>query len=125
MSENELSKIIVDTCLHIHIKLGPGLFESVYHEILTYELIQNDLNVSCQQAIPVIWKDLKMDQGFRADLIVNDKILIEIKSVKTVLPVHKKQVLTYLKLSGLKLGLLINFNEALIKNGITRVVNNL
>ncbi len=125
MTENQLSRIIVDTCYQIHVELGPGLFESVYEEILNYELIQKGLNVSRQQAVPVVWRDIKMDQGFRADLIVENKVLIEIKSVQAIAPVHQKQVLTYLKLTGLKLGLLINFNEALIKNGITRIVNKL
>jgi len=125
MTENDLSKIIVDTCYQIHVALGPGLFESVYEEILYYELIQKGLSVSRQQAIPLIWKGIRMDQGFRSDLIVEDRVLIEIKSVGAIAPVHLKQVLTYLKLTGLKLGLLINFNEALIKDGITRVVNNL
>ena len=125
MTENDLSKIIVDTCYQIHVALGPGLFESVYEEILYYELIQKGLSVSRQQAIPLIWKGIRMDQGFRSDLIVEDRVLIEIKSVGAIAPVHLKQVLTYLKLTGMKLGLLINFNEALIKDGITRVVNNL
>lgn len=125
MTENELSKIIVNTCYRIHVELGPGLFESVYEEILTYELQQLGLQVSRQQAIPVIWKEIKMDQGFRADLIVENKVLIEIKSVEAIAPVHQKQVLTYLKLTGLKLGLLVNFNEALIKDGISRIVNKL
>ena len=125
MTENELSKIIVDTSYQIHVALGPGLLESVYEEILNYELSQKGLRVSRQQAIPVIWKGIKMDQGFRSDLIVEGRVLIEIKSVGAIAPVHLKQVLTYLKLTGLKLGLLINFNEALIKDGITRVVNNL
>jgi GxxExxY protein len=125
MTKNELSRIIVDTCYHIHVELGPGLFESVYEEILTYELLLKGLLVSRQQSIPVIWQNIKMDQGFRADLIVENKVLIEVKSVEAIASVHQKQVLTYLKLSGLKLGLLINFNEYLIKNGITRIVNNL
>jgi GxxExxY protein len=125
MTENDLSKIIVDTCYQIHVALGPGLFESVYEEILYYELIQKGLSVSRQQAIPLIWKGIRMDQGFRSDLIVEGRVLIEIKSVGAIAPVHLKQVLTYLKLTGMKLGLLINFNEALIKDGITRVVNNL
>ncbi|WP_194778450.1 GxxExxY protein [Pararhodonellum marinum] len=125
MTENELSKTIVDTCYRIHVELGPGLFESVYEEILTYELIHKGLFVSRQQAIPVYWHDVKMDQGFRADLIVENKVLIEVKSVESIAPVHQKQVLTYLKLSGLKLGLLINFNEVLLKNGVSRIVNNL
>lgn len=125
MTENELSQIIVNTCYHIHVELGPGLLESVYEEILTYELRQQGLQVSRQQAIPVFWKKIKMDQGFRADLIIENKVLIEIKSIATIAPVHQKQVLTYLKLTDLKLGLLINFNEALMKSGITRIVNNL
>ncbi|MFN3998715.1 GxxExxY protein [Algoriphagus sp.] len=123
--ENYLSKIIVDTCFHIHVKLGPGLLESVYEEVLYYELCQQGYNVKRQYPIPIIWEDIEMKQGFRADLIVEDSVLIEIKSVSKIEPVHKKQVLTYIKLTDLKLGLLINFNEALIKDGITRVVNNL
>ena len=123
--ENELSSIIVDTCYHIHVELGPGLFESVYEEILTYELRLKGLLVSRQQSIPVIWQSIKMDHGFRADLIVENKVLIEVKSVEVIAAAHQKQIMTYLKLSGLKLGLLINFNESLIKNGITRIVNNL
>ncbi len=125
MTENELSKIIVNTAYQIHIGLGPGLFESVYEEILYYELTKIGLSVTRQQTIPVIWKGILMEQGFRADLIVENKVLIEIKSVATLAPVHQKQVLTYLKLTELKLGLLINFSEAYIKNGITRIVNNL
>ena len=125
MTENEISRIIVDTCYKIHVDLGPGLFESVYEGILDYELNQSGLSVSRQQPIPIVWKDKKLDQGFRADLIVERKVLIEIKSVEAIAPVHHKQVLTYLKLTGLKLGLLVNFNEALIKNGISRIVNKL
>lgn len=123
--ENYLSKIIVDTCFHIHVGLGPGLLESVYEEVLYYELCQQGFNVKRQYPIPIIWENIEMKQGFRADLIVEDSVLIEIKSVSKIEPVHKKQVLTYIKLTDLKLGLLINFNEALIKDGITRVVNNL
>lgn len=125
MTENEISKIIVDTCYKIHTKLGPGLFESVYEEILNFELSKRGLKVNRQNPIPVIWDNLKMEQGFRADLIVEKKVIIEIKSVEAIAPVHQKQLLTYLKLTSLKLGLLINFNEALIKNGIQRIVNNL
>ncbi len=125
MTENELATIVVDLCYQIHTQLGAGLFESVYEEVLYYELIQMGFKVDRQKGIPVHWKDNKMDIGFRADLIVEDKLIIEIKSIETVLPVHKKQMLTYLKLTGLKLGLLVNFNEALIKDGITRIVNNL
>lgn len=125
MTENELSKIIVNTAFYIHTRLGPGLLESVYEEIMFYELTYQKLSVERQKAIPVIWNELKMEIGFRADLIVNDKVIIELKSVQAITPVHSKQLLTYLKLTGLKLGLLINFNEALIKNGTTRIVNNL
>ncbi len=125
MTENELSKIIVNTCYNIHIELGPGLFESVYEEILFYELVNRGLNVERQKDIPVVWKDINMGIGFKADLIVENKVIIELKSVEFVSPMHQKQLLTYLKLTNLKLGLLINFNERHIKNGITRIVHNL
>jgi len=125
MYENEISREIVDVCYHIHTTLGPGLFESVYEEILEIELTKRGFSLSRQKSIPVIWNGLKLDHGFRADLIVEDKVIIEIKSIENIAPVHQKQLLTYLRLTGLKLGLLINFNEALIKNGIQRIVNNL
>ena len=125
MTENELSKIIVNTAFQIHSKLGPGLLESVYEEIMFYELQNQGLWVERQKGIPVFWDDLKMDIGFRADLIVEKKVIVEIKSVENLAAVHPKQLLTYLKIAGVKLGLLINFNEVLIKNGITRIVNNL
>lgn len=125
MGENEISKIVVNSCYQIHQNLGPGLFESVYEAILTYELRNADLFVERQKSLPVIWKDLKMDLGFRTDLIINKKVIVEIKSVESIAPVHQKQVLTYLRLTNMKLALLINFNEALIKHGIHRVVNNL
>jgi GxxExxY protein len=125
MTENELSKIIVDLAYQIHIKLGPGLLESVYEEIMYYEFQKCGIYVERQKGIPVFWEDIKMELGFRADLIIEKKVIIEIKSVEAIAPVHPKQLLTYLKITGLKLGLLINFNEVLIKNGITRIVNNL
>lgn len=125
MTENELSKVAVNLFFTIHSKLGPGLFESVYEEILYYELKQANLQTQRQKEIPVFWKGLKMEQGFRADLVVEDKIIIEIKSVENLAPVHYKQLQTYLKLTRMKLGLLVNFNEALIKNGIKRIVNGL
>jgi len=125
MNENELSKLIVNTAYEIHVELGPGLLESVYEEVMFSELKSIGLYVERQKAIPLIWKNTKMPLGFRADLIVDHKVLIELKSVETIAAVHPKQVLTYLKLTEIKLGLLINFNEALIKNGITRIVNNL
>jgi len=125
MTENEISKIIVNTAYHIHTRLGPGLLESVYEEIMFYELKKQGIDVERQKAIPVLWDDLKMEIGFRADLIVGQKVIIELKSVEALAPVHYKQLLTYLRITNLKLGLLINFNEALIKSGITRVVNKL
>lgn len=123
--ENYLAKVIVDACYHIHIKLGPGLFESLYEEVLHYELCKQGLQVKRQYPVPIIWHAVEMELGFRADLVVENLVLIEIKSVKTLELVHKKQLMTYLKLTGFKLGLLINFNEALIKNGVARIVNDL
>jgi GxxExxY protein len=125
MTENELATIIVDFCYQIHKSLGPGLFESVYEEILSYELTEAGLNFTRQTQIPVYYKNLILKPVFRADLIVEEKVIIEIKSIESIASVHKKQLLTYLKLTGLKLGLLVNFNESLIKDGITRIVNNL
>jgi GxxExxY protein len=125
MSENELSKIIVDVAYQIHKRLGPGLLESVYEEIMYYELNKYGLVVERQKGIPVFWENSKMELGFRADLIIEKKVIIEIKSVEAIAPVHPKQLLTYLKITGFKLGLLINFNEVLIKDGLTRIVNNL
>lgn len=125
MTENKIATLILDACFKIHRKLGPGLFESVYEKILNFELTERGLITKTQQAIPIVWKDLKFEHGFRADIIVEDKVIIEIKSVEAIAPVHQKQLLTYLRLTDLKLGLLINFNEALIKNGIQRIVNNL
>lgn len=125
MTENEISKIIVDVCYKIHTKLGPGLLESVYEAVLNHELTKKGLKVERQKPIPVIWDDIHLDIGFRSDLIVEEKVIIEIKSVEQLSNVHPKQLLTYLKVTDLKLGLLINFNEVLIKNGIKRIVNNL
>ncbi|MBW6537039.1 MAG: GxxExxY protein [Mariniphaga sp.] len=125
MTENEIAKIIVNTCYNIHVELGPGLLESVYEEVLSFELQSQGLKVDRQKSIPVFWKEIKMDIGFRADLIVENKVVVELKSVELIAPVHPKQLLTYLKVTGLKLGLLINFNEKLIKDGITRIANNL
>ena len=125
MHENEISKIILDICLTIHKELGPGLFESVYESILCYELSKVGLSFQAQVEIPVKYDGKLFEKGFRADIIVPDKVLIELKSVEKITDVHKKQVLTYLKLTGIKLGLLINFNEKLMKYGFTRIVNNL
>ncbi|MBC7390186.1 MAG: GxxExxY protein [Opitutaceae bacterium] len=125
LSENGIASVIVDSAFHIHTTLGPGLLESVYEEILYYELTKKGLLVERQKQIPVIWSGIRMDIGFRSDLIVENKVIIEIKSVETLAPVHPKQLLTYLKLTNLKLGLLINFNVPLIKDGIKRIVNGL
>jgi len=125
MSENEIAQVVVDTALHIHRETGPGLLESVYEIIVADELEKRGLSVKRQVPIPIIFKERELDEGFRADLIINDKVIIELKSVESVKDVHKKQLLTYLKLSGKKIGLLINFGESLIKHGITRVVNGL
>lgn len=125
MTENEIARTIVDKCYHIHVELGPGLLESVYEEVLCYELEQEGLEFKRQINLPVFYKGIEMEAGFRADLIVENKVIVELKSVKKLEPVHPKQVLTYLKITELKLGLLINFNEAFIKNGITRIVNKL
>lgn len=125
MTENELSRIIVDAAFKIHTTLGPGLLESVYEATLAYELKSRGCEVVVQQAIPVIYEDVKLEVGFRADMIVNRKVVLEIKSVEAIAPVHPKQLRTYLRLLDLRLGLLINFNTNLIKDGIMRVVNNL
>lgn len=123
MKENDISYIIRGIAFNIHKKLGPGLFESVYEEILYYELKKAGLKVERQKDVPVIWDNLKMDKGFRADLIVEDKVIIEIKSIERLAKVHYKQLATYVKLTGLKLGLLINFFEDNISEGIKRYIN--
>ncbi len=125
MNENELSRLVVNAAFHIHTKLGPGLFESVYEEVMYYELRKLGLKVDRQAPLPVIWEELLMEKGYRADLIIEDKVIVELKSVEAIAPVHQKQTLTYLRLSNLRLGLLINFNVAFIKDGIQRIVNQL
>lgn len=125
MHENEIATIVVDICYQMHKELGPGLLESVYEEILCYELKQRGLKYSRQKPLSVIWKDIRMDIGFRADVIVEDKVIVELKSVEVMHPVFPKVLLTYLRLTDKKLGLLINFNVVLIKHGIKRIVNGL
>ncbi|WP_414542301.1 GxxExxY protein [Nostoc sp. CCY0012] len=125
MTENEIAKVIVDAAFKVHVKLGPGLLESVYESVLAYELEKRGLKVTRQQAIPVVYEQVNLAEGFRADIIVESKVIIELKSVEAVHPVHKKQLLTYLILANKRLGLLINFGALLIKDGISRVVNNL
>jgi GxxExxY protein len=125
MTENEIAKQIVYVAFKIHSAYGPGLFESVYEAIMTHELTKRGLRVIRQQPIPLIHENIRMGVGFRADLVVNAKVVVEIKSIEAIGPVHKKQLLTYLRRSDKRLGLLINFNVELIKNGISRVVNQL
>lgn len=124
-TENELSKLIFNSALKIHRALGPGLLESSYEECLFYELRKIGLKTEKQKKLHLQYEEVTLDVGYRVDLMVEDKVIIEIKAVETLNNVHKAQLLTYLKLSGCKLGLLINFNVALIKNGIRRVVNDL
>jgi len=125
MTENEISKIIFDCALKVHKALGPGLLESSYEECLFYELKKYGVSVEKQKSLPLIYEDVKLDIGYRIDIIVENKVIIELKAVETLNDVHFAQLLTYLKLTDCKLGMLINFNVALIKNGIKRVVNNL
>lgn len=125
MSENEIAKIIVDTAFHIHVKLGPGLLESVYRTVLAHELRKRGLRADAEVVVPVDWDGVRLELGFRADVIVEQTVIVEAKSVESLAPVHKKQLLTYLRLTGCRLGLLINFGAALLKDGLARVVNGL
>jgi GxxExxY protein len=125
MSENEISNIIIGCALEVHKHLGPGLLESTYEACLAFELEQKGLIVSQQQALPIVYKDVKLNAGYRIDLLVENLVIVEIKSVDALADIHVAQLLTYLKLKELKLGLLLNFNSVLLKTGIRRVVNNL
>ena len=125
MTENAIAKEIVDAALRIHTTLGAGLLESVYDMVLAYELGRRGLRTVRQQPIPVVYGEVRIETGFRADLVVEDKVIVEIKSVELLAPVHRKQLLTYLRLADKRLGLLINFHVVLIKDGISRIVNGL
>jgi GxxExxY protein len=125
MNENEIAKIIVESAFHVHTRLGPGLLETVYEVVMAHELRKRGLMVERQVPIPIIYDELKFDEGFRSDLIVEGVVIVELKSVESLIPVHGKQLLTQLRLSDRKLGLLINFGESLLKHGIKRVVNGL
>lgn len=125
MTENEISKLVVDLCFRIHKQYGPGLFESVYEEIFCYEWNKTGIDFRRQHPVPLIHEEIKMEAGFSADVIIEGKVIIELKSVEALADVHYKQVQTYLKLTNCKLGMLINFNVPLIKDGIHRIVNNL
>ncbi len=122
-TENEIAKIVFDCALKVHRQLGPGLLESAYEECLFYELKKTGLKVEKQKALPLVYEEVKLEVGYRIDIIVENKFIIEIKSVEALNDVHLAQLLTYLKLSDCKLGMLINFNVTLIKNGIKRVIN--
>jgi GxxExxY protein len=123
-SFDELSGFVLGACIEIHNQLGPGLLESAYEECLCYELSQAGLKFERQWPLPVLYKNVKLDCGYRVDLIVEDKLVLELKAVEQLLPIHEAQLLTYLKLSGRGCGLLINFNVPRLKEGIRRIVNN-
>jgi len=125
MNENEISRIVVDACYEIHKTLGPGLLESVYLAVFAYELRKRGLAVETERDLPVIYEQVRIAVGFRIDMIVEEKVIVELKSVEKLAAVHQKQLLTYLRLADKRLGLLINFGEARIKDGIHRVVNRL
>jgi GxxExxY protein len=125
VNENEIARSILDSAFKIHKSLGPGLFESVYERVLAYELEKQGHTTERQKLIPIEYEGYQFDEGFRADLVVDDSVIVELKSVESILPVHKKQLLTYLRLSDKRLGLLINFGSHLLKEGIFRVANGL
>jgi GxxExxY protein len=122
MSENELSKIILGKAIEVHKQLGPGLLESAYQECLQYELKNEGLKVEKEKALPIVYKELKLDHGYRIDLLIENKVVIELKTVEFLTDVHTAQILTYMKLGGYKLGLLLNFNVKLLKEGIKRFI---
>ncbi|WP_413999648.1 GxxExxY protein [Flavobacterium sp. W1B] len=123
MDENEISKIVFESALKVHKILGPGLLESAYEEWLFYELKKYGLKIEKQKQLPLVYEEVKLDVGYRIDIIIEDKFIVEIKSVEALNDVHLAQLLTYLRLSNCKLGLLINFNVSLLKNGVRRVIN--
>ena len=123
MTENEISKIVFESALKVHKTLGPGLLESAYEECMFYELKKSNLKVEKQKALPLVYEEVKLDVGYRIDIIIENKFIVEIKSVEALNDVHLAQLLTYLRLSDCRLGLLINFNVKLLKDGVRRVVN--
>jgi GxxExxY protein len=125
MNENELSSAIIGCALKVHKALGPGLLESAYEACLLYELTRSNLKVEPQKGLPLVYQDVKLECGYRVDLLVESKVIVELKAVESINPLHSAQLLTYLKLSYCKLGLIINFNVLLLKDGIRRIVNNL
>lgn len=124
-TENDLSNIIIGEAIHVHKTLGPGLLESIYESCLFHRLSKTGLHIEREQPIPVVFEDVKLECGYRADIIVENKVIIEIKAVESLNDIHKAQVLTYLRLTNIKLGLLMNFNVLFLKDGIKRIVNNL
>ena len=125
MTENEISRLVIGYAIEVHKQLGPGLLESAYEECLYYELKKAKLKVEKQVALPIVYKQMRLDHGYRIDLLVEDKVVVELKTVESLTDVHEAQVLTYLRLGYYKLGLLINFNVTLLKNGLKRYVNQL
>jgi GxxExxY protein len=125
MTENEVAKQVVDAAYRVHVALGPGLLESVYETVMEYELRKRGLIVECQCPLPVVYEDVVLEAGFRADMIVQGKVIVELKSVEQIASIHYKQVLTYLRMADMRLGLLINFGAEWMKDGIRRVVNGL
>jgi GxxExxY protein len=125
MHENEIAKVVVDIAFHIHQTFGPGMLESAYQAVMIHELNKRGLKVQSEVAIPIVYEGIQISTGFRADMIVEDKLIIELKSIEMVMPVHKKQLLTYLRLADKKLGLLINFGGNIFKGSVTRIANGL
>ena len=125
MTENQIGNVIVGAAIEVHKQLGPGLLETTYEVALMYELSERGLTVKRQVSIPIQYRGVPLEEGFRADMIVGDKVMLELKSLESINDIHKKQLLTYLKLAGIKLGYLMNFGESLMKKGITRIVNGL
>ena len=123
MNENEIAEKIIGLAIKVHSTLGPGLLESDYEKVMAFELNRSGFSLSIQKTMPVIYEEVIIDEGYHADIVVNNLVIIELKSVKNIEDVHLKQLLTYLRLSKLKLGLIINFNEVLLKNGIRRVIH--
>jgi GxxExxY protein len=124
VEDDRIASLVVDACVKIHMALGPGLLESVYERVLMHELEQRGCRVQAQVPIPIVYRGITFKEGFRADLIVSERLIVELKSVEHLMPVHKKQLLSYLRLTGLRLGLLVNFGEELMKTGIHRIINN-
>jgi len=125
MTENEIARAVVDVAFKIHNRFGPGLLESVYETIIAYELRKQAFHVREQPPLPVVYEEVRMNVGFRPDLIINNKVIVEVKSLESIAPVHKKQLLTYLRVADMRLGLLLNFGQSLMKDGISRIVNRL